>query len=334
LTQYTQAPGIPALRQAIANHYAHRHDVEVDPARVFVTPGASGGLTLLTHLLVGQGDGILLSDPAYPCVRNFLHLADAEPQLVKVGPEQNFQPTVDLLSRYRTAKSVGLWLASPSNPCGTVIDRERLAALANWTRESNLHLLVDEIYHGLHYVQDMPGVLEFTQDAYVVNSFSKYFGMTGWRLGWIVVPEDAIEMTTRLAQNLYISAPSIAQYAALAAFTDEATEIFEARRREFQMRGEYLQRALTELGFEIAADFQGAFYLWADISRFSDNCEQFCQQVLQRDGVAITPGTDFGVASAQRFVRVAFTTSREDLEEGVARLRRGLASGDNPSHDN
>lgn len=324
-TRYTQAPGIPRLREQLAAHYRERYGVVVDPARILITPGASSGLILLAHLLVGAEHEVLISDPAYPCVRNFIHLVHGSPILVPVGPADNFQPTVELLDRARNANTTGVWLASPANPTGTILDRARLTDICCWARQHELHVLVDEIYHGLHYVPDLPSVLEIDQGAFVVNSFSKYFGMTGWRLGWIVVPETGIEKANILAQNLYISAPSIAQYAALAAFEPDTQVIFEQRREAFRQRRDYLTAALRELGFALPDTVQGAFYIYADISRFSDNAEEFCQELLETSGVAITPGTDFGDYHCQRYVRFAFTTGLDELREGVARLRQALA---------
>lgn len=325
-TQYTAAPGITELRQCIANHYAERHGVTVEKERILITPGASGGLTLLANLIVQAHDGILLSDPAYPCVRNFIHLLNATPQLVPVGLNENFQPTVELLQEYADDSTSGVWLASPSNPTGTILERERLQAICSWARQQQFNVLVDEIYHGLHYVEDLPSVLELDNSAYVVNSFSKYFGMTGWRLGWIVVPEHAIETANILAQNLYISASSIAQHAAVAAFQPEAQAIFEQRRQAFQQRGDFLAKALKEIGFSLADNIQGAFYIYADISRFSDNAEEFCRTLLDQHGVAITPGTDFGIHRSNQFVRLAFTTSMDDLQLGVERLQAALTA--------
>ncbi len=323
-TQYTPAPGIPQLRDAIAAFYARRYGVEVSRERILITPGASGGLTLLANLLVSPGDGVLLSDPAYPCVRNFIQLMNAEPQLVPVGLEHNFQPTPALLQAYVRPNSTGIWLASPSNPTGTILERDRLAAICAWGKANGLHLLVDEIYHGLHYVDDLPSALQLDPDVFVVNSFSKYFGMTGWRLGWIVVPEEFIGFANILAQNLYISASSIAQYAALAAFTDEAMAIFEQRRQAFRERRDFLSNALRDMGFLLSENIQGAFYIYADISRFSADCEKFCHDILENHGVAITPGTDFGDYRSKSFVRIAFTTGMENLQLGVARLQSAL----------
>ncbi len=325
LTQYTSAPGIYELREAIANRYQQQNGVKVSPDRVLITPGASGGLILLANMLVAPGDGILLTDPAYPCVRNFIYMQSAVPQLIPVSMDQNFQPTEGQLNQYKTDKTVGLWLASPSNPTGTILEKARLIVARNWAKENGVHLLVDEIYHGLQYVEDLPSVLEVDDTAFVVSSFSKYFGMTGWRLGWIVVPEDFVETATKLTQNLFISAPSIAQYAALAAFTDEAEAIFEERRKDFADRKAYLGKELTKLGFKISDNIQGAFYFYANIAQFSDNSEKFCRDLLDDHYVATTPGTDFGDYKAREYIRIAFTTSMQDLQLGVERMKAALA---------
>lgn len=325
LTRYTPAPGISALRDCLVRHYAERYQLEIPRDRILITPGASGGLTLLANMLVTGGEGVLITDPAYPCVRNFIHLMAAEPQLIPVGFEENFQPTIELLDQYCQSNTTGLWLASPSNPTGTILERDRLGDICRWAQAKNLHLLVDEIYHGLHYVDDLPSILQFSNDCFVVNSFSKYFGMTGWRLGWIVVPEAYVDTANILAQNLYISASSIAQNAALAAFQPESLAIFEARRESFKQRRDFLTAALQKLDFVISDRTQGAFYLYADISAHSNDSEEFCKRMLESHGVAITPGTDFGEHRNRQFVRIAFTTEMEKLELGVKRLQAALS---------
>ena len=324
LTQYTAASGLAELRECLSVHYRENYNVEVDANRILITPGASGGLNLLANLLVRAGDGVLLSDPAYPCVRNFIHMMSAQPQLIPVGIEQNFQPTLEQLDEYCTDKTSGLWLASPSNPTGAILERSKLKAACNWATSRQKHLLVDEIYHGLHYVDDLPSVLELDQSAFVVNSFSKYFGMTGWRLGWIVVPQEHVEMANILAQNMYISASSISQYAALAAFTPEAKRIFEERREAFRHRRDFLTEALKSMGFLLGDNIQGAFYVYVDISKFSDDCEKFCHDMLEDHGVALTPGTDFGDFESKSHVRIAFTTDMDSLELGLQRLQNAL----------
>ena len=323
-THYTAAVGIDELRRALADHYLERYGVSVDKERILVTPGASGGLSLLANLLVGQDDGVLITDPSYPCVRNFIHLMNASPQLVPVDRTQNFQPSVQQLENFADDRTCGVWLASPGNPTGSILDREALTSICSWCSDKELHLLIDEIYHGLHYVDDLPSVLEVDDSAFVVNSFSKYFGMTGWRLGWIVVPDYAVDKAKILAQNLYISPSSVAQYAALAGFSEEARIILEQRRESFRERRDFLCASLQEIGFIVAEEVQGAFYVYADISRFSENSGQFCHDMLESHGVAITPGTDFGDFRAEQFVRFAFTTGMDNLALGVERLRRAL----------
>ncbi|MEZ5516650.1 MAG: aminotransferase class I/II-fold pyridoxal phosphate-dependent enzyme [Gammaproteobacteria bacterium] len=325
-THYSNAAGLPALRDAIAGFYQDRYDVIVDASRIFVTPGASGGLNLLANLLIDPDDGILMADPAYPCNRNLIRLMGGEAQLIPVDGATGFQPAVGQLEQARTANSRGLWLASPANPSGTVIGRDHLQELLDWSARYRLHTVMDEIYHGLHYVEDLPCLLELSDDGFVVNSFSKYFGMTGWRIGWLVVPESCIELTNTLAQNLFIAAPTLSQHAALAAFTPAAMEIFETRRAAFQERRDFLYQALTEIGFSIPSATEGAFYLYAAIDRFSEDSEEFCRQMLETHGVAITPGTDFGDYQAHRYVRFAFTTDMDNLRLGVDRLAAALGS--------
>ena len=323
-TQYTLAPGIFELREKIADRYSQKYNVEINPERILITPGASGGLTLLANMLVSPEDGILIPDPAYPCVRNFVHMLSAEPQLIPVNLEQNFQPTLQQIVQTRKENTVGIWLASPSNPTGTILGREEMAAISQWADTNGMHLLVDEIYHGLQYVSDVPSILEIYDNAFVVGSFSKYFGMTGWRLGWIIVPEGYIETARILAQNFFISAPSISQFAALAAFTEEAEEVFQERRVAFENRKYFLTSELASLGFIIPDEIHGAFYVYADISKFSQDSELFCSSLLNKQKVAITPGTDFGQHKAKQHVRFAFTTSMADLLIGVERLKATL----------
>ena len=324
LTQYTQAAGIPELRDALVQHYRDRHGLDLPRERILITLGASGGLAILSNLLLRPGAGVLLTDPSYPCYRNLVRLACAEPQLMTIGVEDDFQPTVELLQRYYRDHTAGLWLASPGNPTGAVIARERLRRISDWADSAGLHLLLDETYHGLHYVDDMPSILEINPDAYVVNSFSKYFGMTGWRLGWIVVPEDKVELANILAQNLFISPSSFVQHAALAAFMPASREIFEHRRAAFRERRDFLAAELSDMGMMLPREIQGAFYAYANISAFSSDSESFCHKMLEEHGVAITPGTDFGEGNGNEYVRMAFTTGMEDLRLGVDRLRRAL----------
>lgn len=324
-TAYTPAPGLPALRRRIAQWYAQRHQVEVDPARIFVTPGASGALHLLAQLLINPGDGVLMSDPGYPCNRNYVELAGGRTQLVPLSADTGWQLTPEQLEALRDDHTRGVWLASPSNPTGAAMSREALVALSDWAQAHRLYLLVDEIYHGLDFTGGLPSALEVNPGAIVVNSFSKYFGMTGWRLGWFIVPEHLIEVCNTLAQNLFIAAPTVSQYAALRAMDDDLVVEHERRREIFRQRRDFLTPALREIGFDIPLDADGAFYLYAGIGRFSDDSESFCHRLLEEHGVALTPGTDFGLHRAREHVRLAFTTDQKSLALAVERLRRALA---------
>ena len=324
LTKYTQAAGIPELRDCLVRHYRQRHGLELARERILITLGASGGLSILSNLLLRPGAGVLMTDPSYPCYRNLARLAGAEPQLMAVGVEDDFRPAPELLEKHYRDHTESLWLASPGNPTGAVFSRKELRGISDWADAAGVRLLLDETYHGLHYVEDMPSILELNPNAYVVNSFSKYFGMTGWRLGWIVVPEDQVEFANILAQNLFISPSNFVQHAALAAFTPAAREIFEQRRTAFRQRRDFLAAALSDMGMLLPQEIQGAFYAYANIAAFSRDSETFCHEMLEQHGVAITPGTDFGEGNGNEYVRMAFTTGMKNLELGVERLRRAL----------
>ncbi|AYN95939.1 pyridoxal phosphate-dependent aminotransferase [Pseudomonas sp. LTJR-52] len=323
-TRYTAARGLPELREAIAEFYAKRYAVNIDPERIMITPGGSGALLLTSALLVDPGKHWLMADPGYPCNRHFLRLIEGAAQLVPVGPQTRYQLTPELVDAHWTRDSVGALVASPANPTGTVLHRDELEALSKRLNTRGGHLVVDEIYHGLTYGLDAASVLEVDDEAFVLNSFSKYFGMTGWRLGWLVAPSEAIPELEKLAQNLYISAPTIAQHAALACFKPDAIEIFEARRTAFQQRRDFLLPALRALGFGIEVEPEGAFYLYADMSAFGGDAYAFCQHFIETEHVAFTPGLDFGRYRAGQHVRFAYTQSLPRLEEAVTRIARGL----------
>ncbi|WP_271104040.1 pyridoxal phosphate-dependent aminotransferase [Pseudomonas tohonis] len=323
-TRYTAARGLPQLRSAISGFYGDRYDLDIDPERILITPGGSGALLLAASLLVDPGRHWLLADPGYPCNRHFLRLVEGAAQLVPVGPESRYQLTPNLVERYWDGDSVGALVASPANPTGTLLGRDELAGLSAALKAKGGHLVVDEIYHGLTYGVDAASVLEVDDDAFVLNSFSKYFGMTGWRLGWLVAPPDAVPELEKLAQNLYISAPSMAQHAALACFEPDTLAILEERRTEFARRRDYLLPALRELGFRIAVEPEGAFYLYADVSAFTQDAYAFCRHFIETEHVAFTPGLDFGRHLANQHVRFAYTQSLPRLEEAVQRIARGL----------
>ncbi|ARZ76684.1 aminotransferase [Stenotrophomonas sp. WZN-1] len=323
-TRYTAARGLPALRQAISGFYRSHYGLDIDPERILVTPGGSGALLLASSLLVDPGRHWLLADPGYPCNRHFLRLVEGGAQLVPVAPDTAYQLTPSLVEQHWTADSVGALVASPANPTGTVLSADELAALSQTLHARGGHLVVDEIYHGLTYGLDAPSVLQVDDSAFVLNSFSKYFGMTGWRLGWLVAPPAAVPDLEKLAQNLYISASSIAQHAALACFSEESMAIFEQRREAFRQRRDFLLPALRELGFRIEVEPQGAFYLYADVSAFTDDAQAFCAHFLETEHVAFTPGLDFGFHRANQHVRLAYTQEVPRLQEAVARIARGL----------
>jgi aspartate/methionine/tyrosine aminotransferase len=319
-TYYSQAAGIPQLREALSQFYADEYGLDISPRRIMVTPGASGALLLLSSLLINPGDGMLMTDPGCPCNRHFLRLVEGRGQLVPVDAGSNYQLTPELVAANWRDNTVGVMVASPANPTGTVLDREELSALSREVRARQGYLVVDEIYHGLGYDAPTPSVLEVDPDAFVINSFSKYFGMTGWRLGWLVAPEAAVEEMEKLAQNLFISLSTMAQYAALAGFEPGTREILDQRREIFRQRRDYLLPAVRELGFTVPCAPQGAFYIYADASHFTSDSQAFCLQLLEEQGVALTPGLDFGHYRSQQHIRFSYTTGLERLELAVSRL--------------
>ena len=323
-THYTPAVGLPALRAAIAAHYREQ-DIAIDAARIIVTPGASGALQLALSALIDPGRDVLMSDPGYPCNRNFVRLVEGRTVLVPTDAAHGYQLTPELARAHWTERTAALLVASPANPSGTLLTQEQLAELHGLARERGAALIVDEIYHGLTYGLDARSALAIADDIFVVNSFSKYYGMTGWRLGWLAAPASHVPALDRLAQNLFLAAPTVSQHAALAAFTPAARTVFEERRRIFAERRDYLLPALRGLGFDIPVVPQGAFYLYAGCGRFTDDSFAFCRDLLEQAGVAITPGIDFGEYRANTHVRFAYTTSMEQLREGVERLRAYLA---------
>lgn len=323
-TYYTEAGGIPQLRAAISAFYKSEYGLDISPRRIMVTPGASGALLLLSALLVNPGEGLLMTDPGYPCNRQFLQLVGGEGQLVPVGAESHYQLSSELVADHWADNTVGALVASPANPTGAVLSRQQLSELAVAVGRRRGFLVVDEIYHGLSFGVDTPSVLEIDNDAFVINSFSKYFGMTGWRLGWLVAPEPAVPELEKLAQNLFISLSTMAQHAALAGFEPHTREILEARREIFSARRDFLFPALQELGFGLPIEPEGAFYIYADIGAFAPDSQQFCLDMLEQHGIALTPGPDFGRYKADQYVRFSYTTAMDRIEEAVNRLHRVL----------
>lgn len=325
-TFYTPSLGIIELREAIAAFYETRYGLRIPAQRIVVTTGSSAALGMICDLIINPGDGLQLSDPGYPCNANFVRRAGGEPQLIPVDAYNAYQLTPEAVAEHWQDNTVGVLVASPSNPTGEMLSRDNQRGINAVVASHNGVMIMDELYHGLVYDQKESSILDINSDAMVINSFSKYFGMTGWRLGWMVVPEDALEAVNIMAQNFYISPPSIAQYAALGAFEPATLEIMEARRGEFRQRRDYLVPALRELGFSIPHTPAGAFYIYAGIEKLAEDSEAFCWDMLERAGVAFTPGTDFGEHLARQHVRFSYTQPMDRLELAVERLGKALAN--------
>lgn len=328
--RYTAPTGLPELKQAIADFYRARYGVVLDWQRVVVTPGASGAISLVTALLFNPGDGVLLADPGYPCNDNFLHLLGAQPQRVATGPESRYQLTAAQVRHHWRDNTRGAWVASPSNPTGTLLSLAELGAIQAEVDSRSGALLVDEIYHGLTYGLEAETALALpdrSNSLFVINSFSKYFNMTGWRLGWLVAPERYVEPLDRMAQNFFLAPPTVAQHAALEAFSPQSIALYEQRREILHQRRDFLVRELPALGIRLPCVPQGAFYLYCDVSAITRDSFAFCGQVLEQTGVAITPGIDFGDHEASHHVRIAYTADLDRLAQAVARLRDFIARG-------
>ena len=328
-THYTPALGLPELREAIAAWYETRYQVKVSPNRIVVTPGASGALLLVMGALLEQGKNVLLADPGYPCNRNFARFVEGQAKAVKVDATTNYQITANHIAQYWDDNTALALIASPSNPTGTLLKQPQLKSLSDAVSLKKGHLVVDEIYHGLTYDgEDAQTVLAVNQDAFVINSFSKYFGMTGWRLGWLVVPDGYEEVMDRLAQNLFLAAPTMSQYAALAAFNNETITILNQRRSIFEHRRNSLLPALHSIGLKVDAPPQGAFYIYADCRQILN--EQYSDSMalskywLEQAGVAVTPGNDFGHHLADHHIRFAYTANEQRLIQAIERIKHTI----------
>ncbi len=321
-TGYTPATGIPALRQAIAKNYADRYDLDIDPRRIVITPGSSGGLQLLMGVLINPGESVLMTDPGYPCNKNFVEFVSGVPVSLPVGPDTGYQLSAEQVDKSWTETTRAVIVATPSNPTGTLVPRTELERIHEVVKSRGGVLIVDEIYQGLVYGATTYSALDINSDLFVLNSFSKYYGMTGWRLGWIVAPQAYIDSLDRLAQNIFLSCSAPAQHAALKAFDPDCLAVLESRRQEFTKRRDYLLPALQELGFQIPVVPEGAFYLYADCSRLTDDSFSFAYDLLEVEGVAITPGKDFGNNRPGHHIRFAYTTSIENMKEGMRRIKR------------
>jgi aspartate/methionine/tyrosine aminotransferase len=322
---YTATLGLPALREAIAAHYARQFGARVSPERIAVTAGASGGLLLTLALYVGPGDEVLVPDPGYPGYRHMVRAFEGVARPLQVSPESNFQPTLEMVRAAWGRRTKGLLLGSPSNPTGTVIARAELARIAGFVAERGGVLIVDEIYQGLtygEYGEPASTALGLPGEVAIVNSFSKYFCMTGWRLGWVVLPQKRMREFEKLAQHLFICAPSVAQHAALACFLPSTLKILERRRIEFQRRRDFFIPALERAGLGIPARPTGAFYIYAACPGRNVDAKKFALRLLENEGVAATPGIDFGSNGTRGFVRFAYTRGMADLEQAAERLQR------------
>jgi len=328
-THYTPAAGLGSLREGISAYYERRFGVDVDPGRILVTPGASGALQLVLGVLVNPGDRVLVTDPGYPCNRHMIRLFDGQAVSLPVSIETGFSLSEAILSEGLQGGAKALMLASPANPTGNLISLEELRSLnTHLKRLPDAVLICDEIYQGLQYGTDPATALSLADDnVVVINSFSKFFGMTGWRVGWVVAPEAMIEPMERLAQNIFLAAPTMAQYAAQAAFGDANMEILEQRRQAFEARRDLLYAGIAGLGLGVGEVPAGAFYLYANVEGFTDDSMAFTRELLEETGLAITPGLDFGGHGASRHVRFAYTTGLDRLAEGVERLRAFLRAG-------
>ena len=328
-THYTPALGLPELREAIADWYHQYYKVNVSADRIIVTPGASGALLLVMGALLDRDQKVLLADPGYPCNRHFARFVEGKVTAVPVEPETKYQLNAGHIKHYWDEKTRLALVASPSNPTGSMLDKADLVSLADAVKKHQGMLVVDEIYHGLTYDnRKATTALAVDSQAFVINSFSKFFGMTGWRLGWLVVPDGYTEVMDKLAQNLYLAAPTMSQYAALAAFQQTTLTILEQQRLILQQRRDSLMPALKQLGFEIPIMPEGAFYLYADcsalLSESVPDSMALSRFLLNEAGVAITPGQDFGQFQSKTHCRFAYTTNEERLLEAVRRIEKVL----------
>jgi aspartate/methionine/tyrosine aminotransferase len=321
-TAYTATLGLNSLREAIASHYQKRFGAPVEPGRIAITSGASGGLLCVTALYVDAGDEILVPDPGYPGYRHFVRAFEGVAKTLPVSGATDFQPTLEMVRAAWGPRTKGLLLGSPSNPTGTLVSKDELRKIASFIAERRGVLMVDEIYQGLVYGMEPWTAFGLPGEVVLINSFSKYFCMTGWRLGWVVLPEGALRGFEKLAQHLFISAPAAAQHAAESAFHPDSIQVLEERRNEFARRRDFLVPALKKAGLSIPAEPHGAFYVYADVGR---DARSFARELLEKEAVAATPGVDFGGNGTDRCVRFAYTRSMDDLQEAVKRLGRFCA---------
>jgi len=319
-THYTPALGLPELREAISGFYQDRYGEAVSPEQIVITSGASGALLLALGTILNPNEEVILADPGYPCNRHFVRFIEGKSRSIPVTSESAYQLNAELVAENWHSNTRAAMVASPSNPTGTIISQAELKAIYDKVARHNGYLIVDEIYHNLTYGEQPPSAVNLGERTIIINSFSKYFSMTGWRLGWLVASREVVAEIDKLAQNLFIAAPTLAQYAALAAFKPETIAELEQRRITFQQRRDYLLPELQKLGFKISQNPEGAFYLYADCTAWGMSSTELADRLLEEAGVGITPGNDFGDFRAEEHVRIAYTTSLEKLKEAVRRI--------------
>lgn len=320
---YTEALGIAPLRERIARHYHDAYNVSVPPERVVVTTGSSAGFVLAFLAMFNPGDRVAITAPGYPAYRSILEALDIIPVSIPLTKEDGWVMTAPALAKLHAEKPIqGVLAMSPANPSGSMIPGSGLKAITEFCRSAGIWFLSDEIYHGLTYGMEPDTALQFDDDAVIINSFSKYYCMTGWRIGWIVVPQRLVRAVETLAQNLYISAPYLSQVAAMAAFN--ATSDLDKVKLGYAANRAMLLEELPKIGISEMRPVNGAFYIYADVSRFTDDSMAFCRSVLEEAGVAITPGLDFDPVGGRHYVRLSFAGSAKDCREAVKRLGNWL----------
>jgi len=315
---YTESLGLYELRVTIAQHYKKTYELHVDPKQIFLTPGTSGAFLIAYALTLGHKAKLGLSDPSYPCYKNFAHMLDIEPVFMPIGKEDDYQLHVkDLLAH----KLDALQISSPANPTGNIYSSENLKELIEYCDEKNIAFISDELYHGLDFEGGATSALEYSENAYVINGFSKFYCMPGNRLGWIIVPKNKLKEAEMVAQNFFISAPTLSQYGALKAFD---YPYLAQIKEEFKKRRDYLYDELSQI-FEVDAAPQGAFYLWVNVSKYTNDSFEFASELLQELHVATTPGVDFGVNKTEQYLRFAYTRDIDHMREGIERLKKYLS---------
>ena len=314
---YTPTLGLKELREKIANHYKRDYGIFVNPEQILVTPGTSNAFLIAYLLTLQSGDTLAISDPSYPCYKNFATMVDAKLEALPINKECNFM----LSPKHLMGKKIdALHISSPSNPTGTVYEQKALKELINYCNKEGISFISDELYHGLVYDVKAKSALNFSEDVIVINGFSKYFCMPGLRLGWMILPKELIKPAENIAQNLYLSAPTLSQYGALQAFD---YDYLESIKQEYKKRRDYLYSELSQI-FKVDAKPDGAFYLWCDISEYRDDAISFSYELLENIQIAVTPGADFGNNQTKTKLRFSYTRSIEHMQEGVRRLKEYL----------